>query len=567
MSDYSYSDFSINELGSFYEKERTVFRVFAPDFDELYLVCNSERYRMEKKHHTFEITLVGDHERQRYHYERADGISFRDPFSYMCDHDDSYVLDKDKFIKEAIKPKECEGLFIYEMNVRDFSISPSFPGKSHGKFDALVESGLKLHDYFVCGLDYLKNTGINCIQLMPVFDYDLDHSSYNWGYNPLSYNSVYSGYISDSEDCYAYVNELRRTVNELHRNDIRVNLDVVFNHVYDFRSFDMDKMIPGHVFRYKEDGSVAEGTFCGNEIRSEDPFMSAYIVEMCRRYIEIFDIDGLRLDLMGIMDIDTVKAIRDEARKMKKDFMVYGEGWNMGDVLDEDRRATIKNAASLESVMMFNDQYREIISDYVAGNNVDIAKVKEAISASSYLDESQSLNYIECHDGYTFFDRLIVFKSFYPIGVNLKRCRLGLALTMISRGMPFVQMGQEFYRTKKLADNSYNLDDSYNEIDWNRRVEYNLSCDYFKALVKIRKDNKELWDKYAKIEFHEFERCLIYDIGSLRIYINPSDDDYLCESEEENHIIFNGEGECDFTTKTIAIEACSLVIGRRVCYN
>ena len=399
---------------------------------------------------------------------------------------------------------------------------------------------------------------------MPVLSYDLDKSEYNWGYNPLCFNSVHKEYVLDIDDPYAYVNEFRKTVNVLHENGIKVTLDLVFNHVYDREQFDLNKMLPGHVFRYKHNHRYAEGTYCGNELKSEDVFMREYFKKMIRRYIELFDIDGIRFDLMGIMDIETIEEIYLEAKKLKNDFIIYGEGWNMGDVLPVEKRACIDNADKLEDIKMFNDFFRDTIINYVCGNKQINDKVMCTLKGEGYhLQTRQSINYVECHDNYTFFDRLMVYKNQDPLWVNIRRSRLAMALVMVSRGLPFIHMGEEFLRTKKLYENSYNAGDEINGIDWYRRVEYNSSCDFLKDLIEIRNSYPQFEKEDVKIDVFEHKDCLIYDLDDLRIYINPNDNDCLYEDDSENHIIFSNEGKCDFYVRTIAIPAYSLVIGKR----
>ena len=562
MVDYSLKDFNIEILGSFYQKNKTIFRVFAPESKQVFLVIDEYKYEMHKRDYYFEIILSGDLEKEKYHYLNDLGISYRDPFAYYSDNNDSYVLDTSKFINEKIVPKENKNILIYETSVRDFSCADSFPSNVKRKLLSFIESGLKIDDYSV-GLDYLKQLGITHLQLMPIFDFDLDKSNYNWGYNPLAYNYINKDYILDNENPYAYVNELRRVTNVLHENNIRLTLDVVFNHVYRFFKYDLDSMIKGHVFRKKDDGSLAEGTFCGNEIKSEDVFVREYIVKMCRRYIKLFDIDGIRMDLMGILDYQTVNKINGECKKLKSDFIVYGEGWNMGDVLPEDKRATIQNSDKLPEVLMFNDYFRETIINYVSGNNMIVEDVKKVLSGSSdYLDYHQSLNYVECHDQYTFFDRMLTYKNEDSIDERIRRCKLALGLVMIAKGIPFIHSGQEFLRTKKGINNSYNSDESINLLDWNLRVSNNDIVNYFKDLVEIRNSFEEFTCDNLETSFDEYYECLIYRLKDIMIIINPCMWDHTYNDGNNHNIVFDLNGKIDKISDSLNIPAYSLLICR-----
>ena len=232
MNRYKADDFDIEKLGSFYAPAKTIFRVFSPYYKELYLVIKGHSYQMHKKGLCFEIALGADLEGIGYHYETEDGVSFCDPFAYAAINGESIVVDPRKFIKEKITMAENKAPVIYECSVRDFSSAPSYCGKYKGKFLSFTEKGLKSPEGLSIGLDYLKELGISHLQLLPVFDFDNDKGDYNWGYNPVAYNHVKPAYLNDPDDPYAYVNELRKTVNVLHENGIRVVLDVVFNHVY-----------------------------------------------------------------------------------------------------------------------------------------------------------------------------------------------------------------------------------------------------------------------------------------------------------------------------------------------
>lgn len=555
------SGFNIKKLGNFYSKSKTVFRVYAPEYDELYLNLGTHQFKMHRKDKCFEIALSGDLELYRYNYSNNKGVSFTDPFAYLCDDNFSYILDKNKFNKEVIQvDRPSIPAVVYECSVRDFSHNDSYPGKYKGKFLAFCETGLKEDDYYVLGVDYLKNLGITHVQLMPVFDFDNDHSDYNWGYNPVAYNYVKKDYVYDQSDAYAYINELRKSVNFLHSNGIRVILDVVFNHVYNVRKNNLGKMLKGRLYRYRNDGSLAEGTMCGNEVRSEDRFVRAYIVEMVQRYVELFDIDGIRMDLMGITDYQTVNLIHDTLRKIKSDFYISGEGWNMGDVLPEEERASINNAYKMPDVLMFNDRFRETIISYVSGNMNVNEDVKQVLMAENYLDFSHSLNYIECHDGFTMFDRMQNYMYDEDEWVRRRRCTLGLALVMVARGTPFIHAGQEFLRTKYGIENSYNRGDDINQFDWNLRVYNNTICDYFKDLIAIRKENPDFDDPDAETSVSNYYECLIYRVGSLIIFINPTENEHIYDDGETYLVLHDGETKLNQRRGVISISSYSLVI-------
>ena len=562
MSRYNTDDFNIDRLGCFYHPKQTLFSVFAPDYEQMNLFIDGQKIEMEKKGFCFELTLKGNFECARYHYETREGIRFADPFAYLNLNGESYVLDERKFIHKIIPVVKQKATVLYECSVRDFSSDSSYPGRYRGKFLAFTETGLKTPHGLSAGLDYLKELGISHLQLMPVFDFDLDKSHYNWGYNPRAYNHVSPDYVVDRNDPYAYVNELREAVNVLHAAGIKVNLDVVFNHVYRYREFDLGKMLKGRCYRRREDGKLAEGTFCGNEIASEDIFMRAYIAKMVERYVKLFDIDGIRMDLMGISDIETVNLIGEKMNELKEGFMVYGEGWNMGDVLPEKRRASIQNAGKMPKIAMFNDYYRDILIHYISGNTMIGEDVRRSIKADpSYLGASQSINYVECHDDYTFYDRMMIYKSEDSQEVNCLRCLMAMAIILCSKGIPFIHMGEEFFRTKKGVKNSYNAGDLINKIDWKRRERFDGGCRYLKDLISIRNRYPELSNPHISVSFEENEGgVMICKTGRLTIFINQGENEKVFRDEKLHRIIFDGEKAVSEVHSAIAVSPYSVVI-------
>jgi len=559
--EYSRADFDITKLGSFYTIDKTIFRIFAPFNKQMYLIIDETPYEMHPNGKCFEIGLAGDLEYVKYYYRNDSGIPFKDPFAYYSDDKYSYVLDITKFNHNIVFPNKLKDIIIYETSVRDFSSSISYTGEIKKKFLSLTETGLKLNDEYEIGLDYLQSLGISHIQLMPIFDYDNDGSDYNWGYNPLAYNYVKSDYIVNKDDPYAYINELRSVVNFLHEKNIRVSLDVVFNHVYKTYLFDLEKMIPHHVFRNKHDGNLANGTYCGNEIKSEDIFVREYLIEMVLRYILLFDIDGIRMDLMGILDYETVNQIDERCKAIKKDFIVYGEGWNMGEALDEGLRASIENADKMPGIAMFNDYFRDTIISYICGNDTIRADVKNVLNGSfKAMNYSQSINYVECHDNYTFYDRMIKFKAEDPEWVNIRRCKLALGLVVVARGLSFVHSGQEFLRTKNFKENSYNASEKINAIDWNLRVKNNELCVYFRDLLTIRKQNPVFICNEVAVSFEDYYECLIYKLNDLMIIINPSVWDHTYKDGHNYRIILDINGKTDYYSDILSIPAYSMII-------
>ena len=460
--------------------------------------------------------------------------------------------------------KHIDTPIIYETSVRDFT-SDSVSFKYPQTFKGMCEQGAKLDAYPV-GFDYLKKLGITYVQLMPIFAFDLDHSDYNWGYNPLTYNSLHQAYCYGKEP-YEQIKELRDFISLCHKYGMGVTFDVVFNHVYNVKSFNLANMLPYYFFRYK-DGKLGNASYCGNEVRTEAFFTREYLKLLVKRFIDIYDLDGYRFDLMGILDIETIEAIRDTARELKPDFLMYGEGWNMGDIVPFEYRAIKENAYKLDGVAFFNDDFRRTIrGNYIDDKNaymlgyVDARDRVKRVLSGSYeygLNIKQTINYIECHDNYTVYDK--VSRFFDDEKMVSRICKLSMALVMISRGIPFINSGEEFLRTKHGIDNTYNLDDSINMLDWHRKNNYLDVVEYFSDLCLLRKTYKEFTREDTSVEFIDYYEVLIYKLGDLTIYINPCIFDHVYNDEREHEVIFDDSGFVNYKRSVLKIKAFSILI-------
>lgn len=556
----------LKQLGSFYNKEKTIFRLWSPLSLKAYVVLNDKEYKMDYlSGGLYELVIEGDFDLSLYHYKvlRDKYYEFNDPFSILNkDNNNSYVIDINKLLSERIHPEDYKNISIYETSVRDFSSDKNVSFKYPKKFLGLIEEGLKLDGQEV-GFDYLKGLGISHLQLMPVFSFDLDSSNYNWGYNPTSFNSLENSYFV-SENPYEQLNEFILMINTLHKNNIRVNLDVVYNHVYRVNEFNLEKMLPYYFFRYK-DGKLGNASYCGNETRSEAYFLHEYLKLLCKRFVTLFDIDGLRFDIMGILDIDTINDIKQTCKSIKPDFLIYGEGWDMGDILIDSKKAMMANCKELKNVSFFNDVFRNTlrgrdINDadaYLLGKTELKENVKNLLSGSLNMgfDLNQSINYVECHDNFTLYDKL----SRYDIDI-INVTKLALALTILSRGLPFIHSGIEFLRTKKGIDNSYNCDDDINLIDWQRKNKYIEVSEYFKALLRLRKSLNYYFNDDLQVEFIDYYEVLIVKAENLYIFINPCIFNHIYVDGNEYEIIFNTNGFTEIVTDGINIDAFSIVV-------
>lgn len=409
---------------------------------------------------------------------------------------------------------------IYETSVRDFTHDSNSGVTNKGKFLGMVETGTKTANGQVTGIDYLKQLGVTHVQLMPMYDFSsIDETStnpsYNWGYDPKNYDVPEGSYATNASDPTNRILEMKEMINGFHKNGIRVVMDVVYNHVFSMADQSFQKVVPGYYFQYDAAGHTTNGTGVGNDVASERLMVRKYILDSVKYWATNYNIDGFRFDLMGILDVDTMNAIRAELNTIDPSILVYGEGWDMR-ATDHDIGAAQYNANKVDSkVGFFSDDIRNAIkgSEFgginpglVEGNTKESTYTDDAqafvtgflggqgyanaTTAHPYQSPTQTINYVACHDNRTLYDMLKALMPDDSSADLVKRDQLATSMAILAQGVPFINSGQEALRTKDGNDNSYNSSDEINEINWDRVQQNQAVVNYFKALVKLRKDEK-----------------------------------------------------------------------------
>ncbi len=543
------------ELGAIYSPEATTFRVFAPTADRL-VVClydepiggKATEYDMEYKDKgVWELLVKGDL-LGKYYTLKASGKNplfnpareLIDPYS-RCNtaHNGRGMIIKDQ---TPIYPSPHFGIdeaIIYELHVRDFTIAPSSGVKNKGKYLGFTETGTHLPDdqSIKTGIDHIEELGVNVVQVMPIQDFFNDESSeeYNWGYMPVHFNSPDGWYATERHNS-KRVEEFKRMVDALHRKGVKVVMDVVYNHTAEYKPdkvFSFEGLVPGYYYRLRDDGSYWNGSGTGNETRTEAPMMRKFIVESCKYWVKEYDIDGYRFDLMGLIDLRTMEEIVKELRAIKPDILIYGEPWTGG---ESPVVPTVKGTQRGRGFAVFGDHFRDAIKGGVfdlskgyvqAGINID--KIKRGIEGSinDFTDSPlEVINYVECHDNHTFWDRLIATTRNDRWVTDQERKlmnKLGAALVFLSQGIPFIQSGQEMLRTKRGNTNSYNQPDAINMIDWRWKKENLDIYNYYRGLIALRKAHPMFRMKTRK----QVEANLKFLDDHLRIPVPPKCIGYL----------------------------------------
>lgn len=506
-----------NDLGNQYTKEKTTFKVWAPLATGVILKVmkwngETELFPMKRqKKGVYFVEVCEDLELEQYVYLIRHTNSYEvtlDPYAYSSSSNGraSIIVDLEKVpCRQFDLPvlEKMTDMVIYETSVRDFSMSSTSGMKNKGKFLAFTELNTSTDSGNPTGLDYLSCLGITHLQLMPIADFaTVDEKNplelYNWGYNPLAYNVTEGSYVTDPDDGYMRMTEAQRMVEALHSRGIRVVMDVVFNHMHDVNINALERTVPYYFFRRNEDGSLSNGSWCGNDLNTTALMCRKYILDMCRRWQVLYGIDGFRFDLMGIIDQETMKLVDAQGKALDPSFVVYGEGWNMPTALDEEMRTTIQNNLKTPYIGFFNDFFRDTLrgtnqmetKGYFSG---DTYKTNDAMKAICNLDMfakiTQSINYVECHDNATCYDKLQISNYDESEKIRKRRSRLMMAAVILSQGVPFLHSGQEFFRTKGGLSNTYNAGDQVNALDWNRKDMEIDTTQFVQFLIHLRKNN------------------------------------------------------------------------------
>lgn len=402
---------------------------------------------------------------------------------------------------------------IYELHLRDLSIHPSSGITHKSQYLGLAEEGTRGPGGILTGLDHITDLGVTHVQLLPVNDYAsesvdetrLGQPHYNWGYDPKNYNAPEGSYATDPYDPASRIRELKTMIQTLHDRGLRVIMDVVYNHVYDGYLVNFTKLVPGYYLRYKQNGSLSNGSGCGNDVASERMMMSRFIVESVMYWAREYHIDGFRFDLMGLIDIGTMQEIRRRLNELDPSIITIGEGWIMDTELPAERLASQSNADQLPGIGHFNDGFRDAVKGnifsheepgFVGGRPGLEQAVKTGItggvvygqSNGAFADEPQQcVNFVECHDNHTLWDKLVLSSGGEDEGQLRAMHRLASAMVLTSQGIPFLHAGQEFMRTKNGVENSYKSPVTINRLDWERAAAHAGDIAYMKRLIALRR--------------------------------------------------------------------------------
>ncbi len=547
LDQYKYTG---NDLGANYSPSSTTFKVWAPTASDVKIkryktgsdsesgaaVIETKAMNKNASNGVWSVTISGDLKNTYYTYlvtakdavtgvegvketvdiyARSTGVNGMRGMVVDLDSTDPAGWENDKRVK---CPNQTDAI-IWEAHVRDFSSSSDSGMTNKGKYLAFTETGTTVNGDGIhkTGIDYLEDLGVTHVHLLPVYDYGsvdetkLSTDQFNWGYDPMNYNTPEGSYSTNPYDGSVRVKEFKQMVQALHKKNIGVVMDVVYNHTYagsDNKNDWFNYTVPNYYYRQNAKGGFSNASGCGNETASDRAMYQKYMIDSLTYWATEYHLDGFRFDLMGVHDTDTMNAIRTALDKIDPDILIYGEPWTADATTCPKTTATQPNMKYVsEEIAAFNDKVRDAIKGscfnaadpgFIQGAGFEEA-LKGGIQASSTTmsdkwskQPSQTVTYTSAHDNYTLYDKLVKsckggsgYGNRYDDLVAMNKLAGGIILT--SQGISFFQAGEEFARSKYGDENSYKSPTSVNQLKWQNTITYKDIYEYYKGLIEIRK--------------------------------------------------------------------------------
>nr|WP_236838913.1 pullulanase [Caldalkalibacillus salinus] len=441
-----------------------------------------------------------------------------------------------------------EDAVIYEIHVRDFTSDPSIDDQLQQEFGTFAS--------FVEKLDYIQDLGVTHIQLLPVMSYFfadefnrdqrlLEYAStqnnYNWGYDPHSYFSLSGMYSEDPDDAEKRIEEFKNLIKEIHRRDMGVILDVVYNHTARVEIF--ENLEPNYYHFMDADGTPRE-SFGGGRLGTTHEMARKILVDSITYWVDTFKVDGFRFDMMGDHDAESIQTAYDRAKAINPNIIMIGEGWRtfVGDEHGEEVMPADQDwMQHTQSVGSFSDDFRNELKSgfghegeprFITGGARNIQQIFDNVTANPHnfvaTNPGDVVPYIAAHDNLTLHDVIAVSIKKDPKDHQEEihqRIRLGNTMLLTAQGTAFIHAGQEYGRTKQFKHedykevvedppykstlgldregqafeypyfihDSYDSTDAINMFDWQKATNeeaypiHTLTRDYTKGLIALRR--------------------------------------------------------------------------------
>ena len=600
-----------DDLGATYTPQQTMFKLWAPTSSAVRLhlfnygspstltgdvlsdVPTAKHDMILGEKGVWSVTVQGDLNLKFYTYRvtNSNGVSeIVDPYAksvganglrgQVINFENYETATFDSSINQLSPIDSPTDLVVYEMHVADLTWDETWNGseENRGKYLGLIEEGTTYTEgetTVATGFDHIKELGVNAVQIMPFYDQSnfeyprqelivdedgepiLDNEgnnqyneiipSHNWGYNPLNFNALEGVYASNPYRGEYRIQEFKQVVETFAEHDIRVIMDVVYNHVASASASNFNKVVPGYYFRYNSDWTLNNDSGVGNVFASENPMAAKFLIDSILFWIDEYNIKGFRFDLMQLINDDTLIAL-DQALKDAghDDVTIWGEPWSakFGDYSGGDKvnRGVLKDTR----IGAFNDQGRNALK---GGNNITnnehwgwvnkgvadnyeqpyINRVKgllAGIHGNYYEDNGQfdskynnnpskAVNYAGSHDNFSLFDQML-----FSFGGNeelaMRAQTTANAIVLSGQGIPFFQGGDEIGRSKPFDEtseiasefiathggeyailngqyysgNSYNIGYETNSYKWDDKIKWLDFFNTYKELIALRLGEK-----------------------------------------------------------------------------
>ena len=456
-----------------------------------------------------------------------------------------------------------EDLVIYEMHVRGFTRHASSKAKHPGTFEGIIEK-----------IPYLKSLGVNCIELMPIYEFDelpSNHPMNYWGYDPLAYFIPKRSYAADSSPFGALLS-FKKMVKELHRNGIEVILDVVYNHTGEKQDklFSLRGIDPETYYMIHDDGSNYNYSGCGNTVNGNHPQTQLLILESLRYWVKEMGVDGFRFDLASILTRSgrgDVLAHPPVLLAMKQDPILSGkkmiaEAWDAAGLYQVGLFPTFGNWSE------WNGRYRDVVRSFMKGTDDRSGRFCTVLCGSDFLygysqTPLSSVNFITAHDGFSLYD-LVSYNDKHNEangeqnrdGTNDNRSwncgaegptdqpeinalrerqiRNFFVSLFVAQGIPMMLMSDEYGHTRKGNNNPYVQDNELNWFLWDEMGSRPEWIAFVEQIIRIRKEHPELrktkylsgkeilWHghKPMRADWSAASRFVAFEVGSLYIAFN-----------------------------------------------
>lgn len=435
------------------------------------------------------------------------------------------------------QPKHAfEDLVIYEMHVRGFTQDESSGVKHRGTFEGIREK-----------IPYLKELGVNAVELMPIFEFDEMGSYRNyegrplydyWGYNTVCFFAPNTSYEAYSEHHHEG-RELKQLIHDLHENDIEVILDVVFNHTAEGNEmgpcFSFKGIDNNIYYMLTPDGKYYNFSGCGNVLNCNHPVVQQFILECLRYWVTQYRVDGFRFDLASILGRNEDGSPMDKPPLLKSlafdpilgGVKLIAEAWDAGGLYQ------VGSFPSWNRWAEWNGKYRDDLRRFLKGDGNLAWAATQRLAGSkdlydpTYRGNNASVNFITCHDGFTLYDMYSYNQKHnlkngwnntdgcndnhsWNCGVEgetndpqvnalrMKLCKNAFATLMCSRGAALFLAGDEFCNTQFGNNNAYCQDNIISWLDWTRKDKYSDMFEFCKYMIAFRKRFKVITDNSGK---------------------------------------------------------------------